>query len=167
MIGEASKNNSSEGVVSLEASREAVEQRPRAVEKASVERAPAKTAQQREFMREREVTIAQIRKQVAEAQAEQADLLKTIGDVEAVVASHETALSNLNKGVFGWLTNRNEIQRHRFELAGDSERLDQLRKKLVNAKRYEAGMAAHLSNLLRKHEADQAALAEEVSVAAK
>lgn len=147
--------------MNAEAKRERVETRP---DSSSVSHEPLseKVKEQRRFMREREITIAQIRTQIAQAQAEQVVLEEDASRAAEEIGTHEEAVRTLKKGPLGWLTSRLQhadiLNEHNEELIKERARLAHARKQKDAASRYEAGLKTHLDNLLRKHDVDRAAL---------
>lgn len=127
-----------------------------------------KAKERRKFIREREVTIAQIRTQIAQAQAEQETLVEDASRAATEVGEHEAALRELKKGPLGWLTSRLQnadlVHEHQEGLIKERARLAHATKQRDAAVRYEAGLKTHLENLLRKHEADRALLDQEDDV---
>ncbi len=119
-------------------------------------RAREQEDKRRQFRREREITIAQVKQQIAEAQSEQRTLQEQLDKVESGIVGRQNELAILKQGLLGWLKNRTDIQEMRLAVAGESAMADQLKQKIQYAKRYQEGMATHLANLLRKHEADKA-----------
>lgn len=163
MVVELGGGNPIEGM-RAEANRERRESHPDSL---AVKHEPLseKAKERRRFIREREVTIAQIRTQIAQAQAEQITLADDASRAATEAGVHADALKELKKGPLGWLTSRLQnadlVHEHTEELTKEQARLAHAKKQIDAAVRYEAGLKTHLENLLRKHEADRALLDQE------
>lgn len=126
-------------------------------------RAEMARARRREYMHDREKTMAQIAVQVEVARTDKEDAKQELTALEERLELINATVDHLKsayKGL-GRLTNRSAIQEQKHILAGETELLNQARRKLAGAIRYEAGLLTHLENLQRKHAADREQLATE------
>ena len=111
--------------------------------------------QRREFRRERQATMAQIRMQIESAQAEIATAQAAIVMSEQTLSSGHEAVERLKAEYqgLGRAVNFGAISERKLAIAGESEALQQSQTQLAKAIRYEQGLRKHLENLERHHAA--------------